>query len=74
MEKNSYLYQPEIDIEDYGNTSEYTIYNFLKEKVGSSLLKSTSVIAFGRRLSNIPELKKNVNKYSSVYLVKQKNP
>ena len=54
--------------------SPTAIYNFLKEKVGSSLLKSTSVIAFGRRLSNIPELKKDVNKYSSIYLVRQKKP
>ena len=54
--------------------SPTAIYNFLKEKVGISLLKSTSVIAFGRRLSNIPELKKDVNKYSSIYLVRQKKP
>ena len=54
--------------------SPTAIYNYLKEKVGVSLLKSSSVIAFGRRLSNIPELKKDVNKYSSVYLVKRKKP
>lgn len=48
------------------------IFNYLKEKVGVSLLKPTSVAAFGRKLSNMPDLKKDEKRYGTVYLVKYK--
>ena len=53
--------------------SPTAILNYLKEKVGLSLLKPMSVIGFGRKLSNIPGLKKDENKYGAIYLVKRKN-
>ena len=48
------------------------IFNTLKEKVGVSLLKPTSVAAFGRKLSNMPDLQKDEKRYGTVYLVKLK--
>ena len=48
------------------------IFNTLKEKVGVILLKPTSVAAFGRKLSNMPDLKKDEKRYGTVYLVKYK--
>ena len=48
------------------------ILNLLKEKVGVSLLKPTSVEAFGRKLSNIPGLQKDIKNYGTTYLVKLK--
>ncbi len=48
------------------------IFNYLKEKVGVSLLKPTSVAAFGRKLSNMPDLQKDEKRYGTVYLVKRK--
>ena len=52
--------------------SASTIFAYLKEKVGTSMLRQTNIVAFGRRLSNIPELKKRVTSSSSLYLVKRK--
>ena len=52
--------------------SPTAILNFLKERVGISLLKPTSAIGFGRKLSNMPGLLKNEDKYGSLYLVKRK--
>ena len=52
--------------------SATAIFSFLKEKVGVSLLKPANVAAFGRRLSNIPGLKKRVTSSNSEYLVKRK--
>jgi hypothetical protein len=52
--------------------SASAIFSFLKEKVGISLLKPANVAAFGRRLSNIPGLKKRVTSSNSEYLVKRK--
>ena len=52
--------------------SATAIFSFLKEKVGISLLKPANVAAFGRRLSNIPGLKKRVTSSNSEYLVKRK--
>ena len=52
--------------------SASAIFSFLKEKVGVSLLKPANVAAFGRRLSNIPGLKKRVTSSNSEYLVKRK--
>lgn len=52
--------------------SASAIFNFLKEKVGVSLLKPANVAAFGRRLSNIPGLKKRETSSNSEYFVKRK--
>ena len=48
------------------------IFNYLKEKVGISLLKPANVSAFGRKLSHIPGLIKDEIHKGSVYLVKKK--
>ena len=48
------------------------IFNYLKEEVGVSLLKPTSVAAFGRKLSNMSDLQKDEKRYGTVYLVKRK--
>ena len=52
--------------------SASAIFSFLKEKVGVSLLKPANVAAFGRRLSNIPGLKKRETSSNSEYFVKRK--
>ena len=52
--------------------SASAIFSFLKEKVGVSLLKPANVAAFGRRLSNIPGLKKRETSSNSEYFVKKK--
>ena len=52
--------------------SASAIFAYLKEKVGTSMLRQTNIVAFGRRLSNIPELKKRVTSSNSLYLVKRK--
>ena len=51
--------------------SPTAILNELKERVGVSLLRPMSVVGFGRKLSNMPGLQKNEDKYGSRYLVKQ---
>ena len=53
--------------------SPTTILNYLKSKVGISLLKPTSAIGFGRKLSNMPGLHRSMDKYGSLYLVKRKS-
>ena len=68
-------FEPTDDDEKDGEwLSPTAILNYLKEKVGISLLKPTNVIGFGRKLSNIPGLKKREDKYGSIYLVKRKKP
>ena len=54
--------------------SASAIFSFLKEKVGVSLLKPANVASFGRRLANIPGLKKRVTCSNSLYLLKRKQP
>jgi len=66
-------FEPVDDEKDGEWLSPTAILNYLKERVGLSLLKPMSVIGFGRKLSNIPGLKKDDNKYGSIYLVKRKN-
>ena len=67
-------FEPAVDEKEGEWISPTAILNYLKEKVGISLLKPTSVIGFGRKLSNIPGLKKNEDKYGALYLVKRKKP
>ena len=65
-------YEPVNDESEGKWMSASAIFAFLKDKVGASQLKQTNIVAFGRRLSNIPELKKRVTKSNSEYLLKQK--
>ena len=52
--------------------SATAILNYLKDEVGISLLKPVSVVAFGRKLSNIKGLTKRETKSNSEYLVKKR--
>ncbi len=65
-------FEPTVDESEGVWMSASAIFSFLKEKVGISLLKPANVAAFGRRLSNIPGLKKRVTSSNSEYLVKRK--
>ena len=65
-------FEPATDESEGEWMSATAIFSFLKEKVGISLLKPANVAAFGRRLSNIPGLKKRVTSSNSVYLVRRK--
>ena len=55
-------------------TSTTAIFEFLKNKVGIALLKPANVQSFGRRLANIPGLKRRETSRNSEYLIKQKKP
>lgn len=46
------------------------IMAYLKKKVGVSLLKNTSVNGFGRKLTNMPGIKKKMSNQAALYLVK----
>jgi len=65
-------FEPAVNESEGMWMSASAIFSFLKEKVGVSLLKPANVAAFGRRLSNIPGLKKRVTSSNSEYLVKRK--
>ena len=65
-------FEPAADEKDGEWMSASSIFGYLKEKVGVSLLKPTSVSAFGRRLTNIPSLKKRETRNNSEYFVKRK--
>ena len=65
-------FEPAADESEGEWMSATAIFSFLKEKVGISLLKPANVAAFGRRLSNIPGLKKRVTSSNSEYFVKRK--
>ena len=65
-------FEPAVNESEGVWMSASAIFSFLKEKVGVSLLKPANVAAFGRRLSNIPGLKKRETSSNSEYFVKQK--
>lgn len=65
-------FEPAIDEQDGTWMSASAIFSYLKEKVGVSLLKPTGISAFGRKLTNLPGLRKRETKYSTEYLVRQK--
>ena len=65
-------FEPAVDESEGVWMSASAIFSFLKEKVGISLLKPANVAAFGRRLSNIPGLKKRETSSNSEYFVKRK--
>ncbi len=65
-------FEPAVDGKEGEWISASAIFNFLKNKVGVSLLKPANVAAFGRKLSAIPGLKKRETKSNSEYFVKRK--
>ncbi|MBR1881035.1 MAG: DUF3874 domain-containing protein [Prevotella sp.] len=65
-------FEPAVDETEGEWISASAIFNFLKQKVGISLLKPANVATFGRRLSNMPNLKKRVTRANSEYLLKRK--
>ena len=67
-------FEPAADESEGEWTTSSAIFEYLKQKVGVSLLKPANVSYFGRLLSNIPTLQKRETKYGSEYLVKLKKP
>jgi hypothetical protein len=65
-------FEPVAKGEDGEWVSASSIFAFLKQKVGISVLRPATVSVFGRMLSNIPFLQKRETKYGSEYFVKQK--
>ncbi len=63
-------FEPAKDEENGEWISPSAILSYLKEKVGVSLLKPTNVATFGRRLSNIPGLKKRETRSNTEYFIK----
>lgn len=64
-------FEPADDENEGTWTSATAIFEFLKSKVGVSVLRPASVSAFGRRLSNMKGLKKRETSRHTEYLVKQ---
>ena len=65
-------YEPAANEQEGTWTSASALFEFLKSKVGLGLLKPANVAAFGRKLSNIPGLKKRETYHNTEYLVRQK--
>ena len=65
-------FEPATDESEGKWLSPSAILSFLKEKVGVSLLKPTNVATFGRRLSNMPGLRKRETRNNTEYLLKRK--
>jgi predicted P-loop ATPase len=65
-------FEPAKDTKEGTWMSAAAILDYLKDKVGVSLLKPLNVIAFGRALSAIPELQKHVTSTTTNYLVVKK--
>ena len=65
-------FEPAKDTREGTWMSAAAILDYLKDKVGVSLLKPLNVIAFGRTLSAIPELQKHVTSTTTNYLVVKK--
>lgn len=64
-------FEPAKDEKDGEWMSASAILSSLKNEVGVSLLKSPSVLTFGRKLSAVPFLKKRENSANTFYLVKR---
>ena len=65
-------FEPAAEGQDGEWISASAIYNTLKDKVGVSLLRPSSLSGFGRTLSNIPNLKKRQTKHNTEYFVVRK--
>ena len=65
-------FEPAADEKEGEWMTPSAILEFLKSKVGISLLGTTTVPVFGRKLSHVEGLRKTERKYGTVYLVKRK--
>lgn len=65
-------FEPAKDTREGTWMSAAAILDYLKDKVGVSLLKPLNVIAFGRALSAFPNLQKHVTSTTTNYLVVKK--
>jgi len=65
-------FEPAKDTDEGQWMSATAIFEYLKQKVGVSMLKPLNVSHFGRKLSAIPGLKKHVTCTNTTYLVKEK--
>lgn len=66
------FFEPAKDTDEGQWMSATAIFEYLKQKVGISMLKPLNVSHFGRKLSAIPGLKKHVTCTNTNYLVKEK--
>jgi hypothetical protein len=64
-------FEPAVNETDGEWISASAIFEFLKAKVGVSLLKPVNVASFGRMLSGISGLKKRETKHHTEYLVRR---
>ena len=64
-------FEPAVNETDGEWISASAIFEFLKAKVGVSLLKPVNVASFGRMLSGITGLKKRETKHHTEYLVRR---
>jgi hypothetical protein len=65
-------FEPAKNVREGTWMSAAAILDYLKDKVGVSLLKPLNVIAFGRALSAIPGIQKHVTSTTTTYLVVKK--
>ncbi len=65
-------FEPAKDTDEGQWMSATAIFEYLKQKVGVSMLKPLNVSHFGRKLSAIPGLKKHITCTNTNYLVKEK--
>ena len=65
-------FEPAKNVREGTWMSAAAILDYLKDKVGISLLKPLNVIAFGRALSAIPGIQKHVTSTTTTYLVVKK--
>ena len=65
-------FEPAKNTDDGQWMSATAIFEYLKQKVGVSMLKPLNVSHFGRKLSAIPGLKKHITCTNTTYLVKSK--
>ena len=67
-------FEPATEGQDGEWISASAIYNALKDKVGVSLLRTSSLSVFGLTLSNIPNLQKRQTRHNTEYFVVRKHP
>ena len=65
-------FEPALNEQEGTWTSASAIFEMLKQKVGVTLLKPTTVSAFGRRLANLPGLQRRVTRNNTEYLIMEK--
>ena len=65
-------FEPALNEQEGTWTSASAIFEMLKQKVGVTLLKPTTVSAFGRCLANLPGLQRRVTRNNTEYLIMEK--